>query len=312
MVYVWLQDNEMKNRQPFKAGIVQFDVRLGNIESNLSSALKGIDQLKALNAKIALLPEMWSCGFDNKSLGEHAEKTDNIIDKLTRIASRYNMIIAGSLPEPQKRADSPQLAAGLASESENSKLPYGRRFPAACCRDLQSSGNDIFNTMYLIDGSRGLVNTYRKIHLFSHTQEDKYFCAGDRAVVCETSVGPVGLMICYDLRFPELCRALTLSGALLVLTSAQWPLERITHWDILLRARAVENQIFMVAANRCGMENSIEYGGRSMMVSPLGKILARAEDRECIISSQIDLAQLAEFRRKIPCLNERAPDTYDF
>jgi predicted amidohydrolase len=266
--------NKMENMQHFKAGIVQFDVRLGNIESNLSSALKGIDQLKALNAKIVLLPEMWSCGFDNKSLGEHAEKTDNIIDKLTRIASGYNMIIAGSLPE--------------------------------------SSGNDIFNTMYLIDGSRGLINTYRKIHLFSHTQEDKYFCAGDRAVVCETSVGPVGLMICYDLRFPELCRALTLSGALLVLASAQWPLERIAHWDILLQARAVENQIFMVAANRCGMENSIEYGGRSMMVSPLGKILARAEDRECIISSQIDLAQLAEFRRKIPCLNERAPDTYDF
>ncbi len=264
----------MKSKQPFKAGVVQFDVSLGNIESNLSSALKGIDQLKALNAKIALLPEMWSCGFDNKSLGEHAEKTDNIIDELTRIASRYNMIIAGSLPE--------------------------------------SSGNDIFNTMYLVDGSRGLINTYRKIHLFSHTQEDKYFCAGNRAVICETSVGPVGLMICYDLRFPELCRALTLSGALLVLTSAQWPLERIAHWDIFLQARAIENQIFMVAANRCGMEDNIEYGGHSMLVSPSGEILARAEDRECIISSEIDLAKLSEFRHTIPCLNEREPDTYDF
>ncbi len=264
----------MKNIQPFKAGIVQFDVRPGNIESNLSSALKGIDQLKALNAKIALLPEMWSCGFDNKSLGKHAEKTANIIDKLTLIASRYNMIIAGSLPE--------------------------------------SSGNDIFNTMYLIDGDRGVINTYRKIHLFSHTQEDKYFCAGNRAVVCETSAGPVGLMLCYDLRFPELCRTLTLSGALLILTSAQWPLERIIHWDILVRARAIENQIFMVAANRCGMENSIEYGGSSLLVSPFGEILARAEDRECIISSEIDFTELAEFRRKIPCLNERMPDTYDF
>ncbi|MEA3415930.1 MAG: carbon-nitrogen family hydrolase [Thermodesulfobacteriota bacterium] len=264
----------MKTRQPFKAGVVQFDVRPGNIESNLSSALKGIDQLKALDAKIALLPEMWSCGFDNKNLGKHAEKTDNIIDELTMIASRYNMIIAGSLPE--------------------------------------SSGNDIFNTMYLIDGDRGVINTYRKIHLFSHTQEDKYFCAGNRAVVCDTSAGPVGLMLCYDLRFPELCRTLTLSGALLILTSAQWPLERIMHWDILLRARAIENQIFMVAANRLGMENSIEYGGRSLLVSPFGEILARAEDRECVISSEIDLVQLSEFRRKIPCLNERMPDTYDF
>lgn len=267
-------NNTMKNKQPFKAGIVQFDVRPGDIESNLSSALKWIDQLKAQNAKIALLPEMWSCGFDNKRLGEHSEKTDNIIYKLTMIASRYNMIIAGSLPE--------------------------------------LSGNDIFNTMYLIDGDRGLINTYRKIHLFSRAHEDKYFCAGNRAVVCETSVGPVGLLICYDLRFPELCRTLTLSGALLVLTSAQWPLERITHWDILLRARAIENQIFMVAANRCGMENNMEYGGRSLLVSPSGEILARAEDRECIISSEIDLEQLFEYRRKIPCLDERMPDTYDF
>jgi len=264
----------MKNKQSFKAGIVQFDVRQGDIESNLSSALKGIDQLKAQNAKIALLPEMWSCGFDNKRLGEHSEKTDNIINELTLMASRYNMIIAGSLPEP--------------------------------------SGNDIFNTMYLIDGDRGLIDTYRKIHLFSRTHEDKYFCAGNRAVVCETSVGPVGLMICYDLRFPELCRTLTLSGAILVLTSAQWPLERITHWDILLRARAIENQIFMIAANRCGMENSIEYGGRSLLVSPSGEILAKAEDRECTISSEIDLEQLFEYRRKIPCLHERMPDTYDF
>lgn len=264
----------MENMQHFRAGIVQFDVRPGNIESNLSSALKGIDQLKALNAKIALLPEMWSCGFDNKNLSEHAEKTDNIIDELSRTASRYNMIIAGSLPE--------------------------------------SFGNDIFNTMYLIDGDRGLISTYKKIHLFSHAQEDKYFCAGNRAVVCETSVGPVGLMICYDLRFPELCRTLTLSGALLVLTSAQWPLERSAHWDILLRARAIENQIFMVAANRCGMQNSIEYGGSSLLISPFGEILAKAEDRECIISSEIDLAQLSEFRSKIPCLNERMPDTYDF
>ena len=103
----------MENRRHFNAGIVQFDVRLGNIESNLSSALKGIDQLKALNAKIALLPEMWSCGFDNKSLREHAEKTDNIIDKLTLIASRYNMLIAGSLPE----------ALGKWQTSLRSKIP---------------------------------------------------------------------------------------------------------------------------------------------------------------------------------------------
>ncbi len=264
----------MKNKQHFKAGIVQFDVRLGNIELNLSSALKGIDQLKAQNANIALLPEMWSCGFDNKNLAVHAEKTDYVIDRLTQTASRYNMIIAGSLPE--------------------------------------SSGGSIFNTNYLVDGNTGVVCKYRKIHLFSPAQEDKYFCAGNRAVVCETSAGRVGLMTCYDLRFPELCRHLTLSGAMLILISAQWPLERINHWDILLQARAIENQVFIAAANSCGIENSMTYGGHSTLVSPFGEILDRAGEKESIISSELDFSEISNFRKKIPCLTARRPEAYGF
>ncbi len=262
----------MKNKKSFNAGIVQFDVKLGDVESNIKSALDGLHILGTGNVDIAVLPEMWSCGFDNQKLSVYAEKTPVIIDRLSEIASRYNMIIAGSLPE--------------------------------------SSGENIFNTMYVVDGNGSIVGSYRKIHLFSLTEENRYFCAGTKAVVCETSIGTMGLMICYDLRFPELCRSLTLSNALVVIVSAQWPDSRIIHWDLLTRVRAIENQIFIIAANRCGKEGNIKYGGHSQIVSPTGDILAMAKNRECALNAELDLYELSEFRNKIPCLKERVPCAY--
>jgi len=261
-----------RNRQHLKAGLIQFDIKLGDVESNLEAAFQGIDSLGAGKANIAVLPEMWSCGFDNQKLTVHAEKTGAIIDRLSQAASRYNMIIAGSLPE--------------------------------------SSGNNIYNTMYVIDRNGDIAGTYRKIHLFSLTGEDKYFSAGNKAVVCETSIGPVELMICYDLRFPELCRSLALSQAILVIVSAQWPIGRIRHWNILLQARAIENQLFLVAANRCGKDNDIKYGGNSQLVSPTGHVLAVAENKKRIITAKLNFSESIEFRNKIPCFKERAPGAY--
>ncbi|MEA3280586.1 MAG: carbon-nitrogen family hydrolase [Thermodesulfobacteriota bacterium] len=262
----------MENRRHLKAGIVQFDVKLGDVESNLETAFQGINFLGAGKADIAVLPEMWSCGFDNQRLTVHAEKTGAIIDRLSQAASKYNMIIAGSMPE--------------------------------------SFEGNIYNTMYVIDSNGDIAGTYRKIHLFSLTGEDKYFSAGNKAVVCKTSIGPVGLMICYDLRFPELCRSLALSQAILVIVSAQWPIGRTRHWDILLRARAIENQIFVVAANRNGKEGDIEYGGHSQFVTPLGDVLDIAGDKACILNARLNLSEISEFRNKIPCLNERVPGAY--
>ena len=248
----------------FKAGTFQFDVKLGDIESNLKKVTKGLHILGDRNVNMAVLPEMWSCGFDNQRLLDHARQTPFIIDKLSKIASRYNMLIAGSLPE--------------------------------------ASGKDIFNTIYVIDSNGEQSGFYRKIHLFSPTEEDRYFSAGNRAVVCSTSICPIGLMICYDLRFPELCRSITLKGALVVIISAQWPTGRIRHWDILSQARAIENQIFIVAANRCGKEKEIEFGGHSQIISPTGEILSMAEEGECASETEINLHNIEEFRDKIPCL----------
>ena len=262
----------MNTEKYFKAGFVQFDIRLGDVASNLSTALDGLGQLGALNVKLAVLPEMWSCGFDNHSLPVHAQKTPAVLDRICQAALEYDMVIAGSMPE--------------------------------------DSDNKIFNTLYVVDSNGSLAGAYRKIHLFSLTDENKFYTAGNAAVVCETSVGPLGLMTCYDLRFPELCRSLALKGALGVVVPAQWPAVRIHHWDILLRARAIENQFFIVAANRCGEENGLVYGGHSQIVTPLGNVPVMAEDGVSVQNADIDFYEISEFRNKIPCLNERVPGSY--
>ena len=263
---------KMNTEKSFKAGFVQFDVKLGDLYSNLSTALDGLGQLGTLDVKLAVLPEMWSCGFDNHRLSVHAQKTPAVLDRLCKVALEYNMVIAGSMPE--------------------------------------ASDNKIFNTLYVLDSNGSLAGAYRKIHLFSLTDEDKFYAAGNAAVVCETSVGPLGLMTCYDLRFPELCRSLALKGALAVVVPAQWPAVRIHHWDILLRARAIENQFFIVAANRCGEESGLVYGGHSQIVTPLGNVPAMAEHGVSVQNAGIDFREISEFRNKIPCLNERVPGSY--
>lgn len=255
--------------EKFKAGILQFDVEVGNISHNISKVEDSIAHFSALNVKLLVLPEMFSCGFDNDRLTAHAKITPNILDRLSEKAKKHDMVIAGSLPEP--------------GDSEDK----------------------IYNTLYVIDRNGEIVGTYRKIHMFSLTREKDFFASGERVVVCETSLCPIGLMTCYDLRFPEMCRILANDGAYAVILPAQWPITRIDHWDILLRARAVENQIFMIAANRVGIVNGLEYGGHSQIVSPMGNILTLAEKGENLLFAELDFKELEAYRKKFSIIEDR-------
>ena len=120
----------------------------------------------------------------------------------------------------------------------------------------------------------------------------------------------MGLMICYDLRFPELCRSLVLKGAQMVAVVAQWPAVRIAHWDILLKARAIENQVFVFGVNRCGRDEDLVYGGRSRIVSPRGEDLARTGKREASLTAAVDLGYVEKVREQIPCLRDRVRQAY--
>ena len=113
-------------------------------------------------------------------------------------------------------------------------------------------------------------------------QEDAFFTPGKEPRPIQTDLGPIGALVCYDLRFPELLREQTGLGTDLLVIPAQWPATRVSHWRILVQARAIENQMFVVAANRCGATGDTAFGGHSMIVAPDGSILLEAgEDEEC-------------------------------
>jgi len=260
--------------QKFKAGFIQFDVKLGMTDENLRIAMNYLDELEEQEVKLAVLPEMWSCGFDNANLASHAQKTPEILDILSDAASKKNMVIAGSMPE--------------------------------------ISGGSIYNTLYVTDIDGSIAGAYRKVHLFSLTSEDKYFTAGNKSVICQTSLGLLGLMICYDLRFPELSRTLTLKGAHVIIVPAQWPKLRISRWDILAQARSIENQVYIIGANRCGKENSTQFNGHSIIVDPAGEVLQWADNgNACACWAEIDMDMIKKVRTHMPSLKERMPEAYD-
>ena len=249
------------------AGFLQFDVKSGNISHNLSRVENGLAEIEASglqNPGMIVLPELWATGFAYEKLPELSQKTPELLDKLLTLAAKYQIYIAGSLPEYSEQT--------------------------------------FYNTLF-ITGPEGVAGTYRKQRLFNPMQEDDFFTPGETPCSIETGLGPVGALVCYDLRFPELSRKQTSPETKLLVVSAQWPAVRIDNWRILVQARAIENQIFVIAANRCGTTDDTIFGGHSMIVGPDGSILLEAEEDEIFTGSIIDLESVSAARslfRTIP------------
>lgn len=255
------------------AGCCQIAISPGDIDSNVAKVERALDNLAAKNCTIAVLPEMWSCGFPYRSLAAMARQTPLLLEKVRQWAVERRMVIVGSLPE--------------------------------------ADGGRIFNTSYVMDHTGDLRGAYRKVHLFSLHGEHKHFAHGNTPVVVSTSLGHLGVMICYDLRFPELSRRLALDGADILCFSALWPETRIDHWSLLLMARAIENQLFVLGCNGCGREGNLRYGGSSLIVSPMGTVLARAGEGEEVITAEVDMEEIRNFRSHIDCFGDRVPGAYE-
>jgi predicted amidohydrolase len=162
------------------------------------------------------------------------------------------------------------------------------------------------NTAVVIDSDGSLNAIYRKIHLFGFVDgEPKYLRAGGEVVVADTSVGRLGLATCYDLRFPEMFRQLTDADADVFVVPAAWPEPRIAHWSVLARARAIENQLPLIAVNTAGTHGGVQMGGSSLMVDALGTTLVEAGKGEQVIRAEIDLAHTREWRERFPALGDR-------
>lgn len=253
----------------FKAAAIQFDIRPGDTDYNLSYVLSEIKRLTTEGVRLILLPEMWSTGYAWRMLPKLSEQTPEILKELMK-ASKKTVII-GSMPE--------------------------------------KDGDDIYNTAYVIDSGK-LIGEYRKIHLFTPMKEDYFLKPGNETLLCDTSVGKIGILICYDVRFPELARKLTLEGAEILAVPAEWPHPRLDHWKTILKTRTIENQLFVIAANRCGRQGMVRFCGNSMIVNPWGEVIANADEDEATVKADIDLSLVTKYREDLPALKSRRPDCY--
>jgi len=257
---------------PYLAAALQFRVDVGDVPGNRERALRWILEAANRGARLCVLPEMWSTGFAEERLLPLCRTTPGILHDLRTLAARHRIVIAGSLPE--------------------------------------RVGRGVYNTLYVVNATGIVTGEYRKAHLFTPSGEDRWFRRGCSAGVIPTDAGPVGPLICYDLRFPELSRKYFLEGAVLLCAASQWPSVRSGHWEILTVARAVENQCYLVAANAVGPSGPFHYAGGSVVVSPTGERLATIGEEEGMALATVDPAVAEEARRRIPCLTDRNPKAY--
>ena len=256
---------------PF-AGFLQFDVRQGQVDDNLAAMTRLLTLLAPPAQSVVALPELWATGFAYEQLKPMAARTPELLEQLASLAARYQVFLAGSLMER-----------------------------------VEGNGESRFhNTMY-VTGPDGVVGRYRKQRLFAPMAEDCHFTAGMSPRPMATPVGLLGGLVCYDLRFPELARQQAVAGVGLLLVTAQWPTARLAHWRALLQARAIENQLFVLAANRCGVTGDTPFGGHSMIVAPDGVILVEAGDTEATAGAPLDGALLSTVRGRF---NTVAPSPY--
>jgi predicted amidohydrolase len=217
------------------------------------------------------------------------------------------------LREGAEPLDGPALTAARAWARE-----LGVHLVAGSIAERAEGQAKLFNASVLIGPGGEIAATYRKIHMFDVDVDDVSYreseveAPGEEIVVADAGEVPIGLTVCYDLRFPELYRILAVRGARLITVPSAFT-ERTgrDHWEVLLRARAIENQVFVVAAGQVG-EAPPHYRsfGRSMIVDPWGVVLAQAPDAECFVSAELDLARQEEVRSTLPSLANRRPEAY--
>ena len=255
-----------------RVALIQMDIELGKPEINLHRGIDFIYHAVDLGSDIILLPELFTTGFSSNLKDLSEDIEGRTVKALMEICRKENVTITGSFPE--------------------------------------KSGDGIYNSMPVITPD-GVIGIYRKIHLFGGMNEQNYFRPGSDVKVFRTSLGNLGCMICYDIRFPELARKITLLGADVILISAEFPHPRLNHWKILLKARAIENQLFVCAVNRVGKDNENSFFGHSMVVSPWGDVIVEGREKEEILIADLDLDEVVDARKSLPVLEDRREDVYD-
>lgn len=259
-----------------RVACLQMKMLLGQPAENFAHAEELIHAAMVAKPDVLVLPETWNTGFfPRKGLSLLCDRDGEMVKaRIGSLAEQYHVnIIAGSV----------------------SNMRNGQ----------------VFNTAMVFDRSGVCIASYDKTHLFSPMGEDAYYAPGDH--LCRFSLDGIqcGLVICYDIRFPELVRSLTLKGVDVLFVVSQWPKERISHLRSLVTARAIENQMFVVCCNSCGTAGETVYGGNSAIIDPWGQTIASAGDKETILAGDCDLSVLTDIRNTIPVFRDRKTNLYN-
>src|ERR671918_1378267 len=235
--------------------------------------------------------------------------------ELVVLPEKWNLL--GAATELEAGAEELEDGASIGAAREWAR-ELGIHLVAGSIAERVAGAERLFNTSALIDPSGRLAAVYRKIHMFDVEvggvtyRESEHEQPGEEIVTASAGAVEVGLSVCYDLRFPELYRILAVRGARLITVPSAFTLATgRDHWEVLLRARAIENQAFVLAPNQVG-EAPPRYRsyGRSMIVDPWGVVLAQAPDREDVIVADLDLERQASIRESLPSLANRRPEAY--
>lgn len=240
---------------------------------NLASCKELLYKAKSYNAELIIFPEMTLTGFStNIGITAEEEEASSTVKSFSKLSSECGIGVLFGVVFQQK---------------------------------VKASNNALF-----LDKTGNTIGKYRKIHPFSFSGEDMYFDAGNEILSVNFGMLVIGVTICYDLRFPEIYSALGVKSELIV-NIANWPAKRIEHWTTLLRARAIENQVYVAGVNRIGTDgNGLDYIKSSIIVNPNGEILRPSYAEEELDIYDVDKTSLLEYTSKFSTTQDRNPEFY--
>jgi len=261
-----------------KIAVAQMKCALGDVSANISQVVSLTQKAAEKGCHVIIFPEMVDTGYEMSVIREKASSWEEAPFKSIQKAALDNGVY---------------LIGGIS----------------------EKDGERIYNSIAAFNPRGELIGKYRKAHLAAYPPLDEDSCIfpGNSLEIITIDDMSWGLMICYDLRFPEMARALVLRGAEVLILCSAWPFPRVTHWKTLTCARAIENQAYFVAANRVGTDGSVTFCGSSCIVDPYGVIVASAaEDREELIVGEIQKASVISVRNRMPIFQHRRKDLYAF
>ncbi len=263
-----------------KIALAQISCKRADKTSNIEKMKAYAEKAKKEGAELVIFPELSLTDYLVRDLiYELAEPIPGpSVEKMTEIAKQNKIYIVFGMPEMSRKAESV-----------------------------------IYNTAVLV-GPEGYIGKYRKMHLPTHSvfEEKRYFRQGYETPVFETQIGRIGLMICYDVFFPEVSRALKLNGAQLIVCISASPAVRRKFFEILTAARAIENNVFLAYVNLVGIEDGLQFWGGSRIISPSGSIIAKAKyDEEDFVVGEIDLKDVRHVAAFVPTIRDLRPELYE-